>query len=114
MNNGSGYPIPPNGTDGLHGRPYWIDAQAKCLTKPPQSGLGLGSAIQKIWLGPQMAKYEGEVVLEDISFEWGTIPKSLPADKEELKQQLEQYQFPLRNKIKRKIPNKPKNCKKVC
>ena len=24
MNNGSGYPVPPNGTDG-YGRPYWID-----------------------------------------------------------------------------------------
>ena len=32
--------------------------------------------------------------MEDISFEWGTIPKSLPADKEELKQQLEQYLIP--------------------
>ena len=32
--------------------------------------------------------------MEHISFEWGTIPKSLPADKEELKQQLEQYLIP--------------------
>jgi len=46
MNNGSGYPIPPNGTDG-YGRPYWIDAQGQMSYEPPQSGLGLGSAIQK-------------------------------------------------------------------
>ena len=45
MNNGSGYPIPPNGTDG-YGRPYWIDAQGQMSYEPPQSGLGLGSAIQ--------------------------------------------------------------------
>jgi hypothetical protein len=46
MNNGSGYPVPPNGTDG-YGRPYWIDAQGQMSYEPPQSGLGLGSAIQK-------------------------------------------------------------------
>ena len=46
MNNGSGYPIPPSGTDG-YGRPYWIDAQGQMSYEPPQSGLGLGSAIQK-------------------------------------------------------------------
>ena len=46
MNNGSGYPIPPNGTDG-YGRPYWIDAQGQMSYEPPQSGLHLGSAIQK-------------------------------------------------------------------
>jgi len=46
MNNGSGYPIPPTGTDG-YGRPYWIDAQGQMSYEPPQSGLGLGSAIQK-------------------------------------------------------------------
>ena len=46
MNNGSGYPIPPNGTD-QYGRPYWIDAQGQMTLEPPQSGLGLGSAIQK-------------------------------------------------------------------
>jgi hypothetical protein len=46
VNNGSGYPIPPNGTDG-YGRPYWIDANGQMSYEPPQSGLGLGSAIQK-------------------------------------------------------------------
>tara|TARA_R110000744_G_scaffold10319_2_gene32147 strand:- start:2877 stop:3593 length:717 start_codon:yes stop_codon:yes gene_type:complete len=46
LNNGSGYPIPPNGTDG-YGRPYWIDAQGQMSYEPPQSGLHLGSAIQK-------------------------------------------------------------------
>ena len=46
MNNGSGYPIPPSGTDG-YGRPYWVDAQGQMSYEPPQSGLGLGSAIQK-------------------------------------------------------------------
>ena len=46
MNNGSGYPVPPSGTDG-YGRPYWIDAQGQMSYEPPQSGLGLGSAIQK-------------------------------------------------------------------
>ena len=46
MNNGSGYPVPPSGQDG-YGRPYWIDAQGQMSYEPPQSGLGLGSAIQK-------------------------------------------------------------------
>ena len=46
MNNGTGYPVPPNGTDG-YGRPYWIDAQGQMSYEPPQAGLGLGSAIQK-------------------------------------------------------------------
>ena len=46
MNNGSGYPVPPNGTDG-YGRPYWIDANGQMSYEPPQSGLGLGSSIQK-------------------------------------------------------------------
>jgi len=46
MNNGSGYPIPPSGQDG-YGRPYWIDAQGQMTYEPPQSGLHLGSAIQK-------------------------------------------------------------------
>lgn len=46
VGNGSGYPIPPNGTDG-YGRPYWIDQQGQMSYEPPQSGLGLGSAIQK-------------------------------------------------------------------
>ena len=45
-NNGSGYPIPPNGTDG-YGRPYWLDAQGNMTLEPPSSGLGLGGAIQK-------------------------------------------------------------------
>ena len=46
VGNGSGYPIPPSGTDG-YGRPYWIDQQGQMSYEPPQSGLGLGSAIQK-------------------------------------------------------------------
>jgi len=46
MNNGTGYPIPPSGTDG-YGRPYWIDAQGQMSYEPPTSGLHLGSAIQK-------------------------------------------------------------------
>ena len=46
MNNGSGYPVPPSGTDG-YGRPYWIDAQGQMSYEPPSSGLHLGSAIQK-------------------------------------------------------------------
>tara|TARA_R110000737_G_scaffold266708_1_gene274280 strand:+ start:281 stop:934 length:654 start_codon:yes stop_codon:yes gene_type:complete len=45
-NNGSGYPIPPNGQDG-YGRPYWLDAQGQMSYEPPSSGLGLGGAIQK-------------------------------------------------------------------
>ena len=46
VNNGTGYPIPPSGTDG-YGRPYWIDAQGQMSYEPPSSGLGLGGAIQK-------------------------------------------------------------------
>tara|TARA_R100001086_G_scaffold130282_2_gene67435 strand:- start:18785 stop:19432 length:648 start_codon:yes stop_codon:yes gene_type:complete len=46
MNNGTGYPIPPSGTDG-YGRPYWIDAQGQMSYEPPSSGLHLGAAIQK-------------------------------------------------------------------
>jgi len=46
LNNGSGYPVPPSGTDG-YGRPYWIDAQGQMSYEPPSSGLHLGSAIQK-------------------------------------------------------------------
>jgi len=46
MNNGSGYPIPPSGTDG-YGRPYWIDAQGQMSYEPPSSGLHLGEGIQK-------------------------------------------------------------------
>tara|TARA_R110000751_G_scaffold151414_2_gene256397 strand:- start:1197 stop:1913 length:717 start_codon:yes stop_codon:yes gene_type:complete len=46
-NNGSGYPVAPSGTDG-YGRPYWIDPQnGQMGYEPPQSGLHLGSAIQK-------------------------------------------------------------------
>jgi len=44
--NGTGYPIPPSGTDG-YGRPYWLDAQGQMSYEPPSSGLHLGSAIQK-------------------------------------------------------------------
>lgn len=46
MNNGSGYPVAPNGTDG-YGRPYWIDAQGQMSYEPPSAGIHLGSAIQK-------------------------------------------------------------------
>ena len=46
VNNGTGYPVPPSGTDG-YGRPYWIDANGQMSYEPPSSGLGLGSAIQK-------------------------------------------------------------------
>ncbi len=46
VNNGSGYPVPPNGQD-MYGRPYWLDAQGQMSYEPPQAGLGLGSAIQK-------------------------------------------------------------------
>ena len=47
VGNGSGYPVPPSGQDG-YGRPYWIDPQTgQTSYEPPQSGLGLGSAIQK-------------------------------------------------------------------
>ena len=47
MNNGTGYPVPPSGTDG-YGRPYWIDPQTGQMSyEPPKAGLGLGSAIQK-------------------------------------------------------------------
>ena len=47
MNNGTGYPVPPTGNDG-YGRPYWIDPQNGQMSyEPPQSGMHLGSAIQK-------------------------------------------------------------------
>lgn len=46
VNNGTGYPVPPSGTDG-YGRPYWIDANGQMSYEPPKAGLGLGSAIQK-------------------------------------------------------------------
>jgi len=47
MQNGSGYPVPPAGTDG-YGRPYWIDPQTGQMSyEPPQSGLGLVKGAQK-------------------------------------------------------------------
>ena len=47
IQNGSGYPVPPAGTDG-YGRPYWIDPQTGQMSlEPPNSGLGLGTALQK-------------------------------------------------------------------
>ena len=46
VGNGSGYPVPPSGTDG-YGRPYWIDQQGQMSYEPPKAGLGLGGAIQK-------------------------------------------------------------------
>ena len=47
MNNGSGYPIPPTGTDN-YGRPYWIDAQGQMSYEPPQGGLHLAQKAQKL------------------------------------------------------------------
>jgi len=47
VNNGTGYPVPPSGTDG-YGRPYWVDPQTgQTSYEPPSSGLHLGAAIQK-------------------------------------------------------------------
>jgi hypothetical protein len=47
MTNGTGYPVPPSGNDG-YGRPFWTDPQNGQMSyEPPQSGLHLGSAIQK-------------------------------------------------------------------
>lgn len=47
MNNGSGYPVPPSGTDQM-GRPYWIDpATGGATYEPPNSGLGLANVVQK-------------------------------------------------------------------
>ena len=47
MNNGSGYPIPPSGYDQFN-NPYWIDpATGQPSYTPPQSGLGLASALSK-------------------------------------------------------------------
>lgn len=47
MQNGSGYPVQPAGTDG-YGRPYWIDPQTGQMSyEPPQSGLGLVKGAQK-------------------------------------------------------------------
>ena len=43
--NQSGYPIPPAGYDQMN-NPYWIDpATGQPTYTPPQSGLGLGSAL---------------------------------------------------------------------
>ena len=47
MQNGSGYPVPPAGTDG-YGRPYWIDQQTGQMSyEPPKSGLHLTEVVQK-------------------------------------------------------------------
>jgi len=47
VQNGTGYPIPPSGTDG-YGRPYWVDPNTgQTSYEPPSSGIHLGSAIQK-------------------------------------------------------------------
>ena len=43
--NQSGYPVPPAGYDQMN-NPYWIDpATGQATYTPPQSGLGLGSAL---------------------------------------------------------------------
>jgi len=48
MQNGSGYPVPPAGTDG-YGRPYWIDPQTGQMSyEPPSSGLHLMQGAQKV------------------------------------------------------------------
>jgi|TARA_R100000084_G_scaffold90121_2_gene44148 hypothetical protein len=47
LNNQSGYPVPPAGYD-QYNNPYWIDPASGQMTyNPPQSGLGLASAIGK-------------------------------------------------------------------
>ena len=47
MQNGSGYPVAPAGTDG-YGRPYWIDpANGQMSYEPPSSGLHMGEVLQK-------------------------------------------------------------------
>lgn len=47
MQNGSGYPVPPSGTDG-YGRPYWIDPNNGQMSyEPPKSGLHLTEVVQK-------------------------------------------------------------------
>jgi len=47
MQNGSGYPVPPSGTDG-YGRPYWIDpSNGQMSYEPPKSGLHLTEVVQK-------------------------------------------------------------------
>jgi len=48
MQNGSGYPVPPAGTDG-YGRPYWIDPNNGQMSyEPPTGGLHLAEKAQKI------------------------------------------------------------------
>jgi len=48
MQNGSGYPVPPAGTDG-YGRPYWIDPQTGQMSyEAPSSGLHLMQGAQKV------------------------------------------------------------------
>lgn len=47
MQNGTGYPVPPSGTDG-YGRPYWIDpSNGQMSYEPPKSGLHLTEVVQK-------------------------------------------------------------------
>ena len=47
FNNQSGYPVPPAGYDNMN-NPYWIDPQTGQMSyTPPQSGLGLASAVSK-------------------------------------------------------------------
>lgn len=47
VQNGSGYPVAPSGTDG-YGRPYWIDpSNGQMSYEPPKSGLHLGEVVQK-------------------------------------------------------------------
>lgn len=48
MQNGSGYPVPPSGTDG-YGRPYWIDpSNGQMSYEPPTGGLHLAEKAQKL------------------------------------------------------------------
>ena len=48
VQNGSGYPVPPAGTDG-YGRPYWIDPNNGQMSyEPPTGGLHLVEKAQKI------------------------------------------------------------------
>ena len=44
--NNTGYPVPPAGQDTM-GRPYWYDQNGQMSYEPPNSGVGLGQAIQK-------------------------------------------------------------------
>jgi len=48
MQNGSGYPVAPSGTDG-YGRPYWIDPNNGQMSyEPPTGGLHLAEKAQKL------------------------------------------------------------------